>query len=94
MAWQITNCSRHGAAGHLRRCWQTRLRDAFAAQTVSIIVRVGRATSACVLQPRAGVAGFMSDAAMLSHAGELCGTRAAILKDVMARSPSLLISAK
>ena len=75
MAWQITICSRCDAAGHLRRCWRTRLRDAFAAQTVSVIVRGCRAASACVFQPRAGVAGFASDAARLSLANELCAAR-------------------
>ena len=42
---------------------------------VSVIVRVGRAASACVFQPRAGVAGFASDAARLSLANELCAAR-------------------
>ena len=47
--------------------------DAFVAQTVGIyIVRVGCAVSACVLQSRAGVAGFMSDAARLLLTNELC----------------------
>ena len=50
--------------------------DAFIAQTVGIlvgiIVRVGREVSACVFQSRAGVAGFMSNAARLSLANELC----------------------
>jgi len=52
------------------RCWPTRLKGAFAAQTVSFIVRVGRAASACVLHSRAGVAGFVREAARLSLAGE------------------------
>ena len=75
MAWQITICSRCGAAGHLRRCWRTRLRDAFAAQNVSVIERVGRAASACVFQSRSGVAWFVCDAARLSLTGGLCHTR-------------------
>ena len=51
--------------------------DAFVAQTVGIIVRVGCAVSACVFQSRAGVAWFMSNVARLSLArlslaNELC----------------------
>ena len=61
--------------GHLRHCWRMRLRDAFAAQNVSIIVRVGRAASACVFQSRSGVAWFVCDAARLSLTGGLCHTR-------------------
>jgi hypothetical protein len=78
--WQTLISSRRASLNHLRRRRPECLRDAGTAHAVAAILRVGRATGACVFRSRPGVAGFMRDAARVSLTADLCAACAAIVE--------------